>query len=126
MTLRPNNNFGANLIGASIAILLAIPIGALVGSIAGDTYKVRVLVYIICLCYVNIGVVSLFYINRNSTRSAEAKTILLWIVSIWFWPILVWTYFANRFQRQQQLLKQQEKEEKAKRLKEQMKNKKWK
>ncbi len=96
MSLKQQNQFSSVLIGGAIAVLVAIPVAAGIASIAGDTYSIRATVYILTLCWVIAGAVSLGYVSANAKSKTGIKAILLWIVSVWLWPILLWVYFSSR------------------------------
>ena len=47
MSLKQNNNELSRLVGAAIAVLIALPIAAWVGSFIGDSYTARATTYIL-------------------------------------------------------------------------------
>ncbi len=77
-------------------MLFAIPVAASIATVAGDTYSIRATVYILTLCWVIAGAVSLGYVVANAKTKTGIKAIMLWIVSVWLWPILLWAYFSSR------------------------------
>lgn len=89
MSLKQTNNELANLVGASVAIVLAVPIAAWTGSLFGDTYQARATAYILILAWAILGAVLLWFVTRNSTKPMTVFSIVLWVISIWLWPLLL-------------------------------------
>ena len=82
------------LAGLALALLLSIPIAAGLGVWAGgwmgDTYAARAGVYAVLLVYVVVGAVVLFVkVARHETRPLSARRLLLWLASLWLWPLLL-------------------------------------
>ena len=55
MSLKQNNNELSRLVGAAIAVLIALPIAAWVGSFIGDSYTARATAYILILAWSVLG-----------------------------------------------------------------------
>ena len=68
MSLKQNNNELSRLVGAAIAVLIALPIAAWVGSFIGDSYTARATAYILILAWSVLGAGILCFITRNSTK----------------------------------------------------------
>ncbi len=82
------------LAGVSLALLLSVPVAALLGrwagSLLGDTYALRAGVYGALLLYVVVGAVVLFAkVARHETRPLSAGRLALWFASLWLWPALL-------------------------------------
>lgn len=88
MSLKPQQNFALTLVGAAIAVLLAIPLAAIVGSSVGDTYASRATAYILVLGWAVAGAISLIFVVGKSTKKPNGRTFLIWILSVWIWPLL--------------------------------------
>lgn len=88
------------LAGVGLALLLSVPIAALLGSAIGDalggTYGWRAGVYAALLLYVVVGGFVLFAkVARYETRPLSAQRVGLWLASLWLWPGL-WLMAAGR------------------------------
>jgi hypothetical protein len=84
------------LAGLGIALLASVFIAAMagrvVGDLFGDSYNVRVTTYGLLLVYVVAGTAVLFAkVARHETRPLSAGRVVLWIVSLWTWPLLLAT-----------------------------------
>lgn len=82
------------LAGLGLALLLSVPLaalaGRLLGGLAGDSYEARVTVYSALLVYLIAGAVVLFMrVARHETRPVGAGRVLLWLASLWAWPLLL-------------------------------------
>jgi MFS family permease len=82
------------LAGVGLALLLSVPIAALVGSALGDalggSYGWRAGVYSVLLLYVVVGAFVLFAkVARHETRPLSAQRVGLWLASLWVWPALL-------------------------------------
>lgn len=81
------------LAGVALALLLSVPLAALLGRLAGDllgdSYGMRVAVYGGLLLYVVVGAGVLFArVARHETRPLGLKRLALWLASLWLWPAL--------------------------------------
>ena len=88
------------LAGLGLALLASVPLAALVarllGAFWGDSYEARVAVYGGLLLYVVVGAGVLFWrVARHETRPVAAGRVLLWLASLWAWPML-WLLGARR------------------------------
>ncbi len=95
----PNEFFGAQLAGASLAVVASVPLAAWLGSCFADTYNWRVAIYGGLLLWVFIGAVSIYLITRNASARFSAGRLLLWFVSTWLWPIPVITWGIKKTKR---------------------------
>lgn len=95
MSLKNNKNEAEKLLGSVLAVLFAVPISAYLGSMFGDTYNARVTVYLCILSWTILGSVVLFILTSKS-KSASAKSILLWIISVWVWPLPLIEYVIRK------------------------------
>lgn len=82
------------LAGVGLALLLSVPIAALVGSALGDwagnSYEWRAGVYGLLLLYVVAGAFVLFAkVARHETRPLSTARVALWLASLWLWPALL-------------------------------------
>jgi|MucameStandDraft_1065616.scaffolds.fasta_scaffold00379_18 hypothetical protein len=95
MSLKNNKNEAEKLLGSVLAVLFAVPISAYLGSMFGDTYNARVTVYLCILSWTILGSVVLFILTSKS-KTASAKSIFLWIISVWVWPLPLIGYLIRR------------------------------
>lgn len=93
MSLKQNNQIGSNLIGGAIAVFLAVPIAAFLGSLFGDSYQTRSTVYILILAWVIAGAFTIGFISKKTPEKTSGRFLFLWIISTWLWPALLATYF---------------------------------
>jgi hypothetical protein len=89
------------LAGVSLALLLSVPLAALLGSLIGDavagSYGARVAVYSGLLLYVVIGAGILFVrVAQHETRPMTMQRVGLWWLSLWLWPALLMTGRTRR------------------------------
>ena len=91
MSLKQNNNELSRLVGAAIAVLIALPIAFI-----GDSYTARATAYILILAWSVLGAGILCFITRNSTKPVTAVSLILWIISVWVWPILLLVYWQKK------------------------------
>jgi hypothetical protein len=82
------------LAGVGLALLLSVPVAALLGSAVGDlltgTYGGRVAVYSGLLVYVIAGAATLFIkVAQHETTPLSVRRIGLWLLSLWLWPLLL-------------------------------------
>jgi hypothetical protein len=82
------------LVGVGLALLLAVLIAAMAGSLLADLmgggYGLRVACYSALLLYVVVGAFVLFAkVAQHETRPASAGRVGLWLVSLWLWPGLL-------------------------------------
>lgn len=88
------------LAGVGLALLLSVPVAALLGSALGDvvggSYGWRAGLYSGLLLYVVVGAFVLFAkVARHETRPLSAQRVALWLLSLWLWPFL-WLMAAKR------------------------------
>ncbi|MBA2413194.1 MAG: hypothetical protein H0V63_10275 [Burkholderiaceae bacterium] len=90
----PLTQYGAPLAGVLIAVVLSIPVAAMVAGQIGDAYQTRALVYAGFVLWLLIGAVIMFMLahrgegDRASGRLSISR-VLLWAASIWLWPIFL-------------------------------------
>lgn len=91
------------LAGLSLALLLSVLLAAVLGSVLGDAliaalatspaddgYTVRVIFYAVLLLHVVVGAVVLFLrVAQHETRPLSIGRVLLWLLSLWCWPLLL-------------------------------------
>ena len=82
------------LAGVGLALLLSVPLAALVGSALGDalggSYGWRAGLYSALLLYVVVGAFVLFAkVARHETRPLSVRRVALWLASLWLWPGLL-------------------------------------
>lgn len=88
------------LAGVGLALLLSVPVAAVLGSALGDalggSYGWRAGVYSALLLYVVVGAFVLFAkVARHETRPLSTQRVGLWLFSLWLWPFL-WLVAAKR------------------------------
>lgn len=82
------------LAGLALALLLSVPIAALLGRVLGDliadSYGLRAGLYSVLLLYVVVGAVLLFVkVAQHETRPLSVGRLLTWLASLWLWPLLL-------------------------------------
>ncbi len=82
------------LAGLGLALLLSVLVAALLGRWVGDAlggdYGTRLTVYLVLLLHVVVGAGVLFTkVARHETRPLSARRVLLWLGSLWLWPLLL-------------------------------------
>jgi 4-amino-4-deoxy-L-arabinose transferase-like glycosyltransferase len=82
------------LLGLALALLLSVPLAALIarglGDLIADSYAWRAGLYSALLAYVVLGAVVLFLrVARHETRPLRLGRLGLWLVSLWLWPLLL-------------------------------------
>jgi uncharacterized membrane protein YeaQ/YmgE (transglycosylase-associated protein family) len=82
------------LLGVGVAVLLSVPLAALIGAFVGDwiggTYAWRAGLYSVLLLYVVVGAGVLFAkVARHETRPLSGGRVALWLASLWLWPGLL-------------------------------------
>ena len=82
------------LLGLALALGLSVPLAAWLGSVLTDvfvdSYGARVAVYSVLLVYVIAGAVMLFIkVAQHETRPLTAGRLLMWLASLWAWPLLL-------------------------------------
>lgn len=82
--------FGPALVGTCLAVVISVPLAAFAAAAFGDDYDTRALVYTAILAWVSSGGVVLFLKTRRSeSQRMTPGRILLWTLSVWFWPLLL-------------------------------------
>lgn len=85
------------LTGACLGLILSIPMAALLASLFGDTYEVRSTIYLLVLLWCVIGAVNVYLITADTeVKMPNLKRVLLWCLSLWFWPVLSFMYFKHK------------------------------
>lgn len=82
------------LAGLAVALLLSVPIAALLGrwlgDALGDSYGARVAVYTALLLYVLVGAIVLFVrVAQHERKPLGLGRMLRWLASLWLWPALL-------------------------------------
>jgi hypothetical protein len=82
------------LAGVGLALLLSVPLAAVLGRVVGDwfadSYGLRVGIYSALLLYVLVGAGVLFVkVAQHETRPLSARRVGLWLISLWLWPALL-------------------------------------
>lgn len=82
------------LAGIAVALLMSVMVAALLGRFLGDalgdSYSLRAGIYAGLLLYVLVGAVVLFVkVAKFETRRLSAARALLWLASLWLWPVLL-------------------------------------
>lgn len=89
MSLNKQNHVHPNLLGASVGVLIALPIASLLAYFFGNDYESRTTVYIVTLCWSIIGAICIFIFLKNTSKKLTLKALLIWTISIWLWPLLI-------------------------------------
>ena len=93
MSLQNPNKFAARLcilLGIAISVGLSVPLTAYLGSLFGDTYNQRVMIYGGLLLWLIAGSACILYVTENAPeRRATAGFLALCFLSIWLWPIVL-------------------------------------
>jgi putative Ca2+/H+ antiporter (TMEM165/GDT1 family) len=78
------------LLGIALSFAVSVPLTAYIGSIFGDTYNQRVLIYAGQLLWLVAGSASILYATRGADeRPASLGFLILCFISIWLWPIVL-------------------------------------
>lgn len=82
------------LVGLLLALAVSVPLAAWLGAALADrfadSYGARVACFAALLAYVIAGAVLLFVkVARHETRPLTAPRLLLWLASLWAWPLLL-------------------------------------
>ena len=82
------------LAGLALALLLSLPIAALIARVVGDrladSYALRAALYAALLLHVVFGAAVLFVrVAQHETRPLRPARLLLWLASLWLWPLLL-------------------------------------
>jgi len=82
------------LLGLGLALLLSVPLAALIarglGDLIADSYAWRAGLYSALLAHVVLGAVVLFLrVARHETRPLRLARLGLWLLSLWLWPVLL-------------------------------------
>lgn len=89
------------LAGVALALLASVLLAALagraLGDLFGDSYGLRLSIYLALLLYVITGAVLLFVrVAQHETRPLSAARALRWLASLWLWPLLLRTGGPDR------------------------------
>ena len=93
MSLQNPNKLAARLcilLGIAISVGLSVPLTAYLGSLFGDTYDQRVMIYGGQLLWLIAGSACILYVTANAPeRPATLGFLALCFLSIWLWPIVL-------------------------------------
>lgn len=89
MSLNKQNYIHPNLLGASVGVLIALPIASLLAYFFGNNYESRTIIYILTLCWSIIGAICIFIFLKNTSKKLTPKALMIWVISVWFWPLLI-------------------------------------
>jgi len=84
----PLARYGKPLAAALIAVAISVPIAAFIGGSLPFEYTGRALSYIALLLYVIVGAFVVFRLVAEGEQSLAPARVLMWTVSLWFWPLL--------------------------------------
>ena len=86
----PLNRYGPPLAGVLIAVVLSVLIAALVAGQIEGAYQTRALIYAGFVLWVVLGAAIVFVLaHRGEAGKLSSARILLWVASIWLWPIFL-------------------------------------
>jgi len=90
------------LLGAVIAVIVSVMLAATVAGHIGDDYSTRASIYTFAVLWVLAGAVVVFMLaHRGETKSLSVGRVLLWIASIWLWPVFALrAYHQKRTERE--------------------------
>ena len=87
----PLGRHGAALAAAALAVVLSVFAAALLAAQMPGDYRARALAYLGLVVWVLVGAVVLFVRTAGREQTPFApRTVALWVVSIWLWPLLGW------------------------------------
>ncbi len=101
MSLKQNKKtlIGPALVGSCLAVVISVPVAAYLGSIFGDSYNMRALIYCGLLFWAVAGAIVIYLITRQAEeKNMSSGYILLWFVSAWLWPLLAVTWYIKKSQ----------------------------
>ena len=82
------------LASALLAVVVSMPIAALIGGLIGIDYQTRAVIYVALLGWVVCGAIVLFIGTLRAPRQPlSLRLVLVWTASIWVWPLL---WFGRR------------------------------
>ena len=84
----PLARYGKPLAAALIAVAISVPIAAMIGGSLPFEYTGRALSYIGLVLYVIVGAFVVFRLVAAGEQSLAPARLLMWTVSLWFWPLL--------------------------------------
>jgi putative Ca2+/H+ antiporter (TMEM165/GDT1 family) len=86
----PFERIAPALASVLLAIVISLPLAALVGTAIGAEYRTRALVYLALVAWLVTGAVALFVATVQSAHGpVTPRRVLLWTASIWIWPLLL-------------------------------------
>ena len=89
-------NLHPAIVGICIGMICSIPVAAYLASFLGDTYQIRATVYCSILLWCVIGAFVVFRFMANAkNQPLNLRHILLWVLSLWLWPILCFTHWVK-------------------------------
>jgi len=84
----PFVRYSKPLAAVLIAVALSVPIAAFIGGSLPFEYTGRAVSYIGLLLYVIVGAFVVFRLDAEGEQSLAPARVLMWTVSLWFWPLL--------------------------------------
>lgn len=86
----PLTRYGLPLAGVLIAVVLSIPVAAMVAGQVEGAYQRRALVYAGFVLWVLLGAAVVFVLaHRGEAGRLSIARVLLWAASIWLWPVFL-------------------------------------
>lgn len=92
----PLERYGKPLVAVLIAVMLSLFVAALIGGNLPLEYKGRALAYVVLVLYVLVGGFVVFWMVADGEQSLRPARLLMWIVSLWMWPVLAALRLAQR------------------------------
>jgi membrane protease YdiL (CAAX protease family) len=79
------------LASALLAVIISMPIAAMLGNLLGISYETRSLIYVALIAWCCTGAIVLFIATLRAKRQpVSLRRVLVWTASIWVWPLLLW------------------------------------
>jgi membrane protease YdiL (CAAX protease family) len=79
------------LASALLAVIISMPIAAMIGNALGVSYESRSLIYVALIAWCCTGAIVLFLATLRAPRQpVSLQRVLIWTASIWIWPLLLW------------------------------------
>ncbi len=93
----PLIKYGSPLAAVLIAVVLSIMLAATVAGQLGGSYETRAGVYTGFVLWVLLGAAVMFVLaHRGESGRFSAARVLLWVATIWLWPLFMLMYLRRK------------------------------
>lgn len=92
----PLERYSKPLIAVLIAVTLSLFIAALIGGNLPLEYNGRALAYVALVLYVLVGAFAVFWMVADGEQSLRPGRLVIWVVSLWAWPVLMALRLSQR------------------------------